>query len=522
MAKLSKEEQERIERMERINEIVENSSILKDIINFSWTIGKNSVKYTYLAIKKVYLSKQKRLKDKIFTVLISLTALGEATAIILACNNKIELYSNLLYFLSPLAYLPVINLFYDEDAAQKDEEIEFNPNDDFIELYEDLKLKNDYELGLRYPYLFDVMETGKLTIFSFYKNKNDINVFLKNRHLLEEFLRMDVLEVKIEKNKEVFKIVACDEPIEEFYKLTVDLIPKQTEGLLIGKAIEGDVLMQWEKCPHLFVAGETNGGKTVAIKNIIIQLLLQSIEGDPVAIYMADFKFAIDYMCFRNIFEVIEDRKRLADFTDQLISEMERRAKLFKASGTENITEYNKQSPEKLHRIIFFCDELVECLIGKASEEKYVSKTADNLETLARLARALGIHLVLGTQLPTVKDISSSQLKSNIPGRLCGKFADESASRVVLNSNIATQLPDIQGRMIFKRGANFLEIQTPLCNSKMVESFLNKYKDKIRLVDSLKEVKKVKEEVKTLSEMKKEKAEKIKLEKENINKETKK
>jgi S-DNA-T family DNA segregation ATPase FtsK/SpoIIIE len=208
-----------------------------------------------------------------------------------------------------------------------------------------------------------------------------------------------------------------------------------------------------------------------------------------------------------NIFEVIEDRKHLSDLTDQLIDEVNRRGKLLKASGFENLGEYNRNAEinnlPKMHRIFLVIDELVESLSGKKKDEKYIEYISENLESLARLRRALGVHIIAGTQLPTVKDIGSSQFKNNIPGRLCGKFADKSASRVVLSSNIVTKLSDIQDRMIFKKGANYLEIQTPLCNSQMVKVYINKYGNQFKLVDDLKRHKN-RENIKTLSEMKEE------------------
>lgn len=408
----------------------------------------------------------------------------------------------------------IIRYIWNNKKLNQEESLqEYNMNDEFYELYEKMGFVNDMDKNKQYPYLLESYEEDRITIYKFLSNKNKINEFIKNKELIEEYVQditskyTEVLEItRNEKDKRIIEVKIIHEQLEKFYILTTKLIPKQDE-ILVGKSVEGDVTFSWDKIPHLFIAGETGGGKTVAIKNIIIQTLYQSIEHEPVSIYLADYKLAIDYMCFTNIFEVIEDRKRLSDLTEQLIDEVNRRGKLLKASGFENLKEYNINAEvnnlPKMHRIILVIDELVECLSGKKKDEKYIEHISENLETLARLSRALGVHIIAGTQLPTVKDIGSSQFKNNIPGRLCGKFADESASRVVLSSNIATKLPDIQGRMIFKKGANYLEIQTPLCNSQMVKAYINQYGNQFKLIDNLKKPKN-KENIKTLSEMKKE------------------
>jgi S-DNA-T family DNA segregation ATPase FtsK/SpoIIIE len=134
-------------------------------------------------------------------------------------------------------------------------------------------------------------------------------------------------------------------------------------------------------------------------------------------------------------------------------------------------------------------DELVECLdkdgLDKNKDKKeieLIDTISSNITKLARLSRAVNINMVLGTQLPTSSCLGN-QLKNNIVGRLCGRFADESASRVVLSSTKAKELPDTKGRMMYKLGADIVEVQTPFINNSFIKYYLKENKDLLKLVE---------------------------------------
>jgi hypothetical protein len=149
-------------------------------------------------------------------------------------------------------------------------------NDEFNELYEKMGFVNDRDKNKQYPYLLESYEEERITTYKVLSNKNKINEFIKNKELIEEYVQditskyTEVLEItRNEKDKRIIEVKIIHEQLEEFYILTTKLILKQDE-ILVGKSVEGDITFSWDKLPHLFIAGETGGGKTVAIKNIII------------------------------------------------------------------------------------------------------------------------------------------------------------------------------------------------------------------------------------------------------------
>jgi S-DNA-T family DNA segregation ATPase FtsK/SpoIIIE len=385
-------------------------------------------------------------------------------------------------------------------------------NEWFYSLYDKLGFKKDFEENLNYPTFIEMEYKDNLVIYKFFSNNNKLDNFRKNSDLIEEYLTSlfdkyhDIIEIKRNDNKRIIEIIATNKRLVEFYKWGAKLVPGQGK-IFIGESITGGIIAKWNNFHHILIAGEVGGGKTVAVKNIIMQLLHQSISGNPLIIKIADFKGAVDYNFLSSTFEVITDKKRLMKFTETLIIEMNRRIELIKSIGVENVDTYNKKvdESEQIPRIVLVIDELVECLDKegldkkdkKDSEEiKVIDTISRNLTKLARLSRCININMILGTQLPTSACLGN-QLKNNIPARLCGRFADESASRVVLSSTMAKNLPDIKGRMMYKMGANITELQAPFLNNDFMKYYISQNKDKVQL-DEIQENADIKKE-KTIS-----------------------
>lgn len=385
-------------------------------------------------------------------------------------------------------------------------------NEWFYSLYDKLGFKKDFEENLNYPTFIEMEYKDNLVIYKFFSNNNKLDNFRKNSDLIEEYLTSlfdkyhDIIEIKRNDNdKRIIEIIATNKRLVEFYKWGAKLVPEQGK-IFIGESITGVVIAKWNNFHHILVAGEVGGGKTVAVKNIIMQLLHQTINGLPLIIKIADFKGAVDYNFLSSTFEVITDKKRLMEFTGTLIIEMNRRIELIKSIDVENVDTYNTKvdKNEQIPRIVLVIDELVECLDKegldkkdkKDSEEiKVIDTISRNLTKLARLSRCININLILGTQLPTSACLGN-QLKNNIPARLCGRFADESASRVVLSSTMAKSLPDIKGRMMFKMGANITELQTPFLDNDFMKYYISHNKDKLKL----QEIANIKDEIKEKKE----------------------
>ena len=171
---------------------------------------------------------------------------------------------------------------------------------------------------------------------------------------------------------------------------------------------------------------------------------------------MIDFKGGVEFgKQYKQFGEVIIKRERAVEVLELLVRENEARLELFNDMDVKNIQEYNRSSSEKLCRIGVFCDEIAEMLDKKGvskNDRIIYEKLEAHLSTLARLSRATGINLFLGTQRPDA-NIITGQIKTNIPLRVSGRFADKAASEIVLGATDATDLSDIKGRFMFKQGA---------------------------------------------------------------------
>src|SRR5699024_6629058 len=152
--------------------------------------------------------------------------------------------------------------------------------------------------------------------------------------------------------------------------------------------------------PHLIVAGSTGSGKTVLIKTIVHQALKRNSE-----VYLIDMKGGVDYpLCWKNGDCSYDDDPLAALSTlSHIIEELEQRKTLFSMSSCANIAEYNSRNNATLHHILVVLDEIAELTdtTGLDKEHKeIVYRTIAHLSTIARMGRAYGIHLIVGTQRP--------------------------------------------------------------------------------------------------------------------------
>ena len=138
-----------------------------------------------------------------------------------------------------------------------------------------------------------------------------------------------------------------------------------------------------------------------------------------------------------------------------MVAETHSKLDLFRATNVENLKDYNVATGNNLQRTIIFIDELAELL--KTRDKQISNKLTDSLESLLRLSRATGIHVIMGAQRPD-STVISGQIKNNAPFRVCGKFVDGEPSRIMLNSSIANTLPNIKGRFYVK-GVSLEEVQ---------------------------------------------------------------
>lgn len=190
-----------------------------------------------------------------------------------------------------------------------------------------------------------------------------------------------------------------------------------------------------DRMPHLLVAGATGSGKSVCLNSIVVSLLYQNdpdilkfVFVDPKRVELTNYN-GIPYL----LTPVITDVKKTINALKWLISEMDRRYDKLSKMGKRNIITYNETAEEKMPYIVVVIDELADLMVAAASEMESC------IVRLAQMARAVGIHLVLATQRPSV-DVITGLIKANITSRIAFSVASLMDSRTILDCSGAEKL----------------------------------------------------------------------------------
>jgi S-DNA-T family DNA segregation ATPase FtsK/SpoIIIE len=222
--------------------------------------------------------------------------------------------------------------------------------------------------------------------------------------------------------------------------------------LALGKDVNGmPVVADLTAMPHLLVAGATGSGKSVGLNAMICSILYKATPAD-VRFLMVDPK-RLELSVYEGIphllAPVVTDAKEAAARLRWIVGKMDERYKALQARQVRNIEGYNKAVPaeEKLPYWVVVVDELADLMMVSAGEVQ------TSLVRLAQIARAVGIHLIIATQRPSV-DVVTGLIKANFPTRIAFQVASKVDSRTVLDGNGAEQLLG-RGDMIYvPPGAN--------------------------------------------------------------------
>ncbi len=220
--------------------------------------------------------------------------------------------------------------------------------------------------------------------------------------------------------------------------------------LALGKDINGRIVTaDLNGMPHLLIAGSTGAGKSVAINAMIMSILFKATP-DQVRLILVDPKRLElgNYEGVPHLYTpIITEPKLAANALRNAVREMERRLKLLAEKGVRNIDQYNKLFDENgtpslfgddaeerpLPYIVIIIDELADLMMLDSSNVE------ESITRLAQMARAVGIHLVLATQRPSV-DVITGLIKANFPARMSFRVATKVDSRTILDANGAEAL----------------------------------------------------------------------------------
>lgn len=306
--------------------------------------------------------------------------------------------------------------------------------------------------------------------------KGTVGVEVPNRYRLDVLLR---------------EIIGCEKYQAVTSKLKIGL----------GKTISGEpYIFDLMKAPHLLVAGATGSGKSVCI-NVIISSILYNAAPHEVKLLLVDPK-QVELALYRDIphllSPVVTDPKKAGAALRWAVDEMESRYRYLKKAGVRNIKEYNKKRmdqqegklaetdssmilPGFLPFIVIIIDELADLMmIARVEVESTIAR-------LAAMARAVGIHLVLATQRPSV-DVLTGVIKNNFPSRIAFQVSGTADSRTILDSKGAESLMGRGDMLLAPPGAGKpIRLQCAYISTEEVE-------DIVEFVKSQQEVEYVQEE----------------------------
>lgn len=221
--------------------------------------------------------------------------------------------------------------------------------------------------------------------------------------------------------------------------LESDSLKKVHSGLALalGRDSAGEpFVIDLKRAPHMLIAGSTGSGKSVCINSILLNLIYQNSPSD-LRLLLVDPK-RVEFTEYNGIPHLLAPVVTEVDKTVALlkwtVAEMERRFKLFAESSARNIEVYNENPSEgKMPYIVVVIDELADLMTQAASDVE------TSIVRIAQMARAVGIHLIVATQRPSV-DVITGLIKANIPTRIAFAVASNADSRTILDQGGAEKL----------------------------------------------------------------------------------
>lgn len=256
--------------------------------------------------------------------------------------------------------------------------------------------------------------------------------------------------------------------------------------IALGKTISNEVFVaDLAKMPHLLVAGATGQGKSVGINTILMSLLYKKHPSqvklvliDPKKVELFPYASLVKhYLAFLPDVEepIITDTSKVVNTLNSLCIEMDQRYDLLKKARARNLKEYNEKftkrrlNPNDGHKflpyIVLVIDEFADLMMTAGKEVEMP------IARLAQLARAIGIHLIIATQRPSV-NIITGIIKANFPARLAFKVTSKIDSRTILDTGGADQLIG-RGDMLLSIGSNVVRLQCAFVDTPEVEDVID-------------------------------------------------
>jgi DNA segregation ATPase FtsK/SpoIIIE, S-DNA-T family len=259
---------------------------------------------------------------------------------------------------------------------------------------------------------------------------------------------------------------------QEFIGATKD----NSTNISLGKGIDGKLVVKsLEKMPHLLVAGATGQGKSVWLNDFILSLMIQNtpdqikfVMVDPKQVEMEMYSWLPYQLC-----PIITDPEQALKALKRCAIEMDERYTILKNARVKNLAEYTEKTGEHMYRIVIVIDELADLMMtGKKKDVEMV------IARIAQKARAVGIHLILATQRPSV-NVITGLIKANIPCRVSFGVVSQIDSRTILDQKGAEDLVGKWDMLYLDTTMKHpIRVQAPFVDTKEIDAIVGYLKDK--------------------------------------------
>lgn len=307
--------------------------------------------------------------------------------------------------------------------------------------------------------------------------------FISAKPFIESGLQIFIDEIRENRESGTLDVIYSHHEMPRSVELENFINAKDGEFTL-GKTRSRFVTSSFSEVPHLLIGGQTGGGKSTFLRQMITSLYLSNAS---YTFYLIDLKGGLEFQLFENLprIQVLPSAKQALETLKTLEVTLEHRFKILKLNNTKDLSAFHK-IPEKerkypndvpaffrnVNRTITVIDEAAELFMaGDLNKSSDVQEARKLTAKIAAQGRAVGVHLIIATQKPDVKAIDS-HIKTNLTGIISFQMPNLGSSMSILSSGRAADLPSIAGRAIWKSGLDQLEIQTPFVSVAEVEKAL--------------------------------------------------
>ena len=301
--------------------------------------------------------------------------------------------------------------------------------------------------------------------------------FVRAKEGLEAALKVYIDDLREDRERGTLDIIYSKTPMPAQVPWDADWI--KSRDIVIGQTRSNLVKTHFHDVPHLLVAGQTGGGKSTFLRQVIASQFLADASNQFILI---DLKGGLEFQMFQDLPRVVvaPDLSAAMKELHRFESILSARMSILKNSKCKDRVAYMEKcraqevEPDRdiASRFVIVIDEAAEMfLAGTHASASEIQKARVIVSQIARQGRAVGVHLIIATQRPDTKALDP-QVKANLTGVLCFQMANDASSVVVLGCGRATDLPAVPGRAIWKTGSGLTEVQVPHMSANEADDLL--------------------------------------------------